>query len=203
MAASRRVKPLSLLAAAALAGAGLLAWAMPWFTVRLASTETATTVIEVAGDTAAPAVAALSIAALALVAALAIAGRYFRVALAVLQALIGLGIVVSAAGAIGDPRRASAPLVTAATGIDGADSVAASIAQISTGPWPAVAVAVGALMIVLGAAILATGRLWPGPSRKYQTGAADGVDAPRTAVSDWDSLSDGDDPTGEPPTDRL
>lgn len=203
MAVSHRIKPLSLLIAAALAGAGLLTWAMPWFTVRLSGSDTATTVIEVSGETAAPALAALSLAALALVAALAIAGPFFRVVLAILEALIGVSVIISGVGALVDPVAASAPLVTEATGIDGKESIAAAIAGISTGPWPIVAVIVGTLMFVLGVVILVTGRLWPGPTRKYQAVRFETVDEPRTTVSDWDSLSDGDDPTGEPPTDRL
>lgn len=203
MSASRRIKPLSLLAAAALAGLSLLAWAMPWFTVELAGPDAATTSIEVNGETAAPALAALSLAGLALVAALAIAGPFFRVVLAVLEALIGIGVIVSGVSALADPIAASAALVTETTGIDGRDSVASAVVAIGTGVWPAVAIVAGALMTVLGAAILATSRLWPGPARKYQAARPESADEPRSAVSDWDSLSDGDDPTGESPTGRL
>ena len=48
-----------------------------------------------------------AIAALALVGALSIAGLVFRIVLGLLQALIGLGVVVSGAVALSDPLSAA------------------------------------------------------------------------------------------------
>jgi uncharacterized membrane protein (TIGR02234 family) len=201
--ASSRLKPLSLLLAALLAASGLLAWAMPWFTVTLAGSDIAVNELSVSGETAAPALAALSVAGLALVAALAIARPVLRMVLGGLEALIGIGVVVSGASALAEPIAASAPLVTQMTGLDGTESVTAAINSISTGPGSIIAVVAGILMIALGTAIAITTRRWPGASHKYQATGGEGSDEPRSAVSDWDRLSEGDDPTGESSTGRL
>ncbi|TQL47992.1 putative membrane protein (TIGR02234 family) [Homoserinimonas aerilata] len=194
----RRIKSSSLIAGVLFAGLGLMAWTMPWFLVTLGGSESHRDVIEVTGETAAPAVAALSLSALALVAALAIAGPFFRIVLAVLEALIGACLILSGVLALAAPAAAVAPLITDATGIDGAESLAAVTTAIETTPWPAVAVIAGGLMVALGVVVLATATRWPVSGRKYQATRFESADAPRGAVSDWDSLSDGEDPTGEP-----
>lgn len=195
-----RIKSLSLLAAAILGGVGLLAWAMPWSIVVLKGVDAAHEAIGVTGETAAPALSALSLAGLALVAALAIAGPFFRFVLGVLESLLGVCIVWSALAAITDPVAAASPLITAATGISGSQSIAALVASATVTAWPFVALVGGALMIVLGIVIVVTARSWPGSSRKYQAVRFENADEPRSAVSDWDTLSDGDDPTGDHPT---
>jgi uncharacterized membrane protein (TIGR02234 family) len=192
---ARRLKAISLIAGVLLSAAALLAWTMTWFDVVLGGGEASQPHIPVTGEAAAPALAALGIAGLALVAALAIAGPVFRVVLGLLQAVIGACIGWSAWGAISDPVEASAPLVTEATGISGRHSIDALIDAASTTAWPAITVAVGALLIVTGIFVVATARRWPGAASRYQSVRFDDPDAPRSPVSDWDSLSDGSDPT--------
>ncbi len=192
---SRRLKPISLLVGLALGGATLLTWTMPWFVVYLTAGVTGQEAIEVPGDIAAPALAALGLAGLALVAALAIAGPLFRVVLGVLEVGIGVCVFLSAWGAISNPVTAAAPLVSETTGISGAESVRTLIESATATAWPATACALGAATVMFGVFLTATASRWPTKANRYQAVHLESADEPRTAVSDWDSLSDGDDPT--------
>jgi uncharacterized membrane protein (TIGR02234 family) len=191
----RLLKPLGMISAILLSGATLLAWTMPWFIVTLGGGEAAAPVVTVAGDVAAPALAALGLAGLALVAALAIAGPVFRIILGVLFAAIGASIALSAWSAAADPITASGPLVTEATGIAGEQSIRDLIESSQSTAWPALTIAIGILAVLVGLAIAATARRWPSGSSRYQAVRLEDADAPRSAVSDWDQLSDGSDPT--------
>jgi uncharacterized membrane protein (TIGR02234 family) len=191
----RRIKPISLLMSILLSGLALLAWTMTWFTVQLDGAATEQNSITVSGDVAAPALAALGLAGLALVAALAIAGPVFRLVLGILQSAIGACVGWSAWGAIVEPVGASAALITETTGISGGRSVDALVDSVAASAWPGVTMVVSALMILTGGVIVATSRRWPTAASRYQATHFDEADAPRSAVSDWDSLSDGSDPT--------
>jgi len=192
---SRRLKAVSLIVSILLSALTLLAWTMTWFQVVLGGAESSSTEISVTGEVAAPALAALGLAGLALVAALAIAGPVFRMVLGVLQAAIGACVAWSAWGAISDPVAASAPLVTETTGISGARSIDALVETVAATAWPGITMVVSALMVITGIFIVATARRWPGPTSRYQGVRLEDPDAPRSSVSDWDSLSDGSDPT--------
>jgi uncharacterized membrane protein (TIGR02234 family) len=191
----RRAKVLTLIAGIAVGGLTLLAWTMPWFVVTLVNASTQGGQLEVTGEHAAPALAALGLAGLALVGALAIAGPVFRVVLGVLEAAIGISVCLSAWGAITDPIAAAAPLVSEHTGISGSQSVSGLIESATPTPWPVATVLIGALSIVLGALIVVTAGRWPSRPSRYQAVRLEDAQEPRSAVSDWDSLSDGDDPT--------
>lgn len=205
----RRVRLLALLAPAVVAGVALLAWTQPW----VDATIEGGVAVTAAGDVAAPALPALALAALALVAALALAGPFFRVVLGVLLVLLGAAITTSAALALGDPVGAVSAAVTAASGVDGDDSVRAIVESAQLTAWPSVALAAGVLGIVAGVGVAASARRWPERVRKYDAvrtepvaGAAPAsvTDGDATAAGDaartdrldaWDALSDGRDPT--------
>lgn len=191
----RRIKPVSLVAALAVSAATLLCWTMSWFTITLDESDAATHVITVTGETAAPALAALGLAGLALVAALAIAGHVFRIILGVLQAAIGASVAWSALGAIIDPIGVSAAVITETTGIAGAESVRALVGTVDATFWPAATLALGVLTILCGVLIASTSHRWPRAASRFQAARFDDADAPRSSISDWDSLSDGSDPT--------
>ena len=53
----------------------------------------------------------------------------------------------------------------------------------------------GSWLIATGLFIVVTARNWPDAASRYQSVRLEEADAPRSAVSDWDSLSDGSDPT--------
>jgi uncharacterized membrane protein (TIGR02234 family) len=115
--------------------------------------------------------------------------------------LVGGCIALSAVLAMTAPISAVEPLVTAATGIAGHASVAALVATVPATVWPSVALASGVLLAVLGVAIVLTGRAWPVSVRKYEPvrfGPAGQGAGQERAVSDWDALSEGEDPTTQP-----
>ena len=189
----RRYKSRIILAATVLGVLTLISWTQTWFTVVLSDGAT----LPVDGQVGAPALSALALTSLVLVGALSIAGPFFRIVFGVLQALIGVAIVFSAVLAVSAPVSAAGPAISEATGVAGDESVAALVVSIALTPWPWLALVSGAVIVLLGAAIVVTGRRWPGGStRKYQSSTRlEPAPAERTAVDDWDSLSGGDDPT--------
>ena len=192
---NRRLKPISLILGIVFSALTLLSWTMTWFVIVVAESGDQRQTMSVTGEVASPALTALGLAGLALVPALAIAGRVFRVVLGLLQAAIGVSIGISAWGALVDPVAASAPLVTQATGVSGRESVEALVVATTVTPWPVVTIAIGVLLIATGLFIVVTARNWPDHASRYQSVRLEEADAPRSAVSDWDSLSDGSDPT--------
>ncbi|MCU1556916.1 MAG: peptidase [Microbacteriaceae bacterium] len=195
MKGARGLKNLSLLAAILLSGLTLLAWTSQWFTLKLGGSEAGHSVLTVTGGAAAPGLVALALAGLALVAALAIAGPVFRAVLGVLQVLIGFTVALSSIIALEDPVAASASVVTAATGVSGTASVAAMVVSHSQTAWPWLTTVIGLLTIGLGVFVLVTSRRWPGSSRRYQPVGFEAAEPGANAVSDWDTLSGGSDPT--------
>lgn len=195
MAGSARLKPITIVTALVLGVTVLLVWTRQWFVLDLRGSGSSTVVISVGGEVAAPALAALGLAGLALVAALAIAGPVFRVILGFLQLSIGIAVCLSAWGAISDPVQASSSLISATTGIAGTNSVHALVTTSELTVWPWLGLAAGFLIFVLGVFMMITSRRWPVKASRYQTARFEDSDEPRSAISDWDSLSDGSDPT--------
>lgn len=189
----RRLKLVILLGGLAASAVALIAWTQVWFTVVLESGAT----LSVRGDAAAAALAALALSGVALAAALTIAGPVFRAILGVLEFAIGGLIVGSAIGALVDPVTAVSSAVTAATAESGAQTIRSLVVSVVGTPWPVVAVVAGTVLAIAGIAVLVTSRRWPSSSRRYQSvrfaAVPDSTD--RSAVSDWDALSDGRDPT--------
>lgn len=185
-----RMKLLLVLAGIAFSGLTLLAWTQEWFSITLLDGG----VLRVTGEIAAPALTALALTGLVLVGALSIAGPVFRVILGALQALLGFTVALSALLAINDSVRASAAAITTATGVSG-ELVGEQVGATVTTAWPMIALIAGALLIATGVLVVATARRWPGSTRKYQAVRLTPAEGSRTAVDDWDSLSDGEDPT--------
>jgi len=218
--AGRRVKYSTLLLLVVGSGLALLAATQPWFSIQLTDTAEHATTVSVAGSVAAPALTALALAGLALTAALAIAGPVFRIVLALLGMLLGVSVLISAITAVSDAVAASASAITTATGVAGDASIRHLVHAVETAFWPWLAIVAGVVIILASAAVVVFSRLWPGPSRKYQTRFAgeDGRpageviaeeeaattpaddDTPTTldrdtAIDSWDDLTRGDDPT--------
>ncbi len=191
----RRLKNLTMLVGLVLSGLVLLTWTGQWFVLTIDGRAASHTAIAVTGNTAAPALIALALAGLALIGALAIAGPVIRVVLGVVEVLLGFTVGFSAIVALANPARASQALITSSTGIGGTASVEKLVTNVAVGPWPWLALVVGALVMALGVVIVVTGRLWPGSSRKYQAVRIEATTAGENPVADWDSLSSGSDPT--------
>lgn len=189
----RRIRLLALLLPIVVAAIAVLAWSQPWVTLELTDGRA----LVVAGDAAAPAIPPFALAGLALVGALTLAGLVFRIVLGLLQALLGVGIIASAALALTDPIAAAATALTEATGVAGLESVRALVASSAVTAWPWVAIAAGILAIVTGVAISLTASRWPERTRRYDAVrfAPEGGDERTERLDAWDALSDGDDPT--------
>lgn len=185
-----RLRPLTILAITACAALTLLSATQPWWTVAFDGRS-----LEVAGTVASPALSVLALSSLALAAALSLAGPVFRVILGVLQVLLGGTIVFVAVASLVDAVGASATVISEASGVAGAKSIAGLVDGVTMTPWPFVGVASGALALLVGAALLGTSRRWPAGTRKYDAVRLEDPAAPRDRVLDWDALSDGADPT--------
>ncbi|ANF30885.1 hypothetical protein A0130_03580 [Leifsonia xyli] len=207
--AGRRVKYTTMLLLVVGSGLALLAATQTWFSIRLTDTANHSATISVAGSVAAPALTALALAGLALTAALAIAGPVFRIVLALLGILLGVSVLLSAITAVSDAVRASASAITSATGVAGDASVRHLVHSVETQFWPWLAIVAGVVIVLASAAVIVFSRVWPGPSRKYQTRFAgeDGRPAEEVvadAADDEDTPEDaaGDTPEGPQTLDR-
>ena len=190
---AKRLKGTTLGALALLNLALLLTWTQTWVSLELQVGDSVDTVAAT-GETVAPALSALALAGLALIAALALAGSFFRIVLAVLQGLLAACALLSAVLPIIDPAATAAPAAIAVTGVT--EQLGGSATLL---PWPYLAVVVSVLLLLAAVAIIATSRRWPASSRKYQAVRTVPVDGPRDRVTDWDSMTKGDDPTGDDP----
>ena len=185
----RRLKLIQLLGGLVAAGLAMLGWTQQWFAVTLSDGR----VLEIQGDVAAPAVSALALSGVVLIGALAIAGPVFRVILGVLGAFLGATVVLSAVLALLEPAIASRASITEATGIAGDEAVTTLVASVAVFAWGWVTLAGGVLFVVVGIAVAVSARRWPGATRKY--GAVRIAREDGNPVDDWDSLSEGRDPT--------
>lgn len=190
-----RIKLLIVLGGLLAAALALLAWTQTWVIAHVSGAT-----IEVNGAAAAPALSALALAGLALGGALTIAGPVFRIALGVLELVLGVSVIIAASGALAQPAGAAIADVTKLTGIAGDQSVLALISDASTTVWPWIGVLAGVLFALAGLGVLVTSRRWPGPSRKYQAVRLESADttplsAKDAAIDNWDELSRGSDPT--------
>lgn len=189
-----RLKLISLVGIAVLAALIFADWSQNWFTLTVQGKP-----FPVSGQVAGGALSALALASLALIAALAIAGRFFRVVLGVLLAMLGVCVIAVSAFAIGNPVVAATSAITKATGVAGAQSVARLVTATTLTAWPVVAIVLGALMTLLGLAIAPTARSWPDSGRKYSRSRLTEADTDaQDPVQEWDALSEGDDPTRQP-----
>jgi len=191
-----RLRLVSLVAVALLAGLGFLSWSQTWFRIAIEPRE-----LSVGGDVAGSAIPALALASLALVLALALSGPGFRIVLALLESLLGIGVIVVTGFALANPVAASAPAITKATGLAGAVGFGGEAT--ATG-WPILAIVTGCLMVLCGLFIAVTGRGWPASGRRFSRSRTEPVDgdadvADPDPVREWDALSEGDDPTRPSP----
>lgn len=203
-----RARLLSVLAILLAGAMAVISSTQTWLVVTLQDGDHAE--LLVTGAAAVPVLAPLGLAVLALGAALSIVGTVLRYAFGVLTVLIGglLGYL-SATIVLSAPVAAVASTVTTATGITGLSGVAALVSTITPTPWPALTLAVSALLLASGVFALATARSWRGSGRKYQSDSSTRTRADREpaaprrfdAVDSWDDLSRGSDPTTDTGTD--
>ena len=195
--AGRRGRLLAVLLVLVGAGLVLLAGSQGWVTAAVQGVS-GRREVTAPGSDAAPGVPALALVSAAAAVVLLTGGRVVRLLTGAVLVLAGLGVVALVAGVAGAPAAAAGGAVTRATGsraLPPADSV-------TLAPWPWLA-ALGGLAVALGgAAALARGRTWPGPTRRYERPLSDAAqqtpaddEQPAAAADTWDALSRGEDPT--------
>lgn len=184
-----RLRGSFLLALLALNSLVVLAWSQAWLSARAEGAS-----IPVPGQSAGGAELPLALTGLALAAALALAGPVFRLVLGVLQALLGLCVAIAAALVLFDPAAASATQVATVTGLSG---TGAGITATPTA-WPGIALALGALLVLLGIGIAATGSRWPRTTSRFERSRVARADSTSDPIREWDALSEGEDPTTGP-----
>lgn len=141
------------------------------------------------GSKAAPALLASALVGAAAVLATLTTGRVPRWIAAVITLVAGVVSVVATLAVVRNPTRALGDVATSMTGHTGDRTVDASLTI-----WPWVAVLGGVLLTVTGVLAIIGARRWSGLSSRYDAPGA----APVRKRSDWDMLSDGEDPTDLP-----
>lgn len=178
----------------------LLAATQTWVAFDLAEGAAAVERLDIAGQDVGIGAMPVAMALIAVSVVLAIAGRFARVALAVLAALLGGWIAFASWRFVGGSREAvvaagSTPLAEA-TGLGGAEQ-AAAVSSVEATPWPAVSLAAGVVILLLALAVIVLGRRWGEAGRRY--GVSSRRERARPAegdrIAEWDALSEGDDPT--------
>lgn len=184
------------LAGIAVAGAlALLGGSQSWITFLLPGSHT---VEAINGHQVNAALSPVAIAIVAAALALTIAGRVFRRVLGTLVLLLGAGVVAIASGAVVAPLLSAAGRITQLTGIaQGADE--ANVVWIQVSGWVWVTAAAGLIAAVLGALVMLFSGGWGVAGRKYEDTAqptrGDAGEPKGDRISDWDALSQGEDPS--------
>jgi len=181
----------------------------PWVTLDLVEGAATVSRLEVTGQQLNASLLSIALAALAGAVALTIAGRGFRRLLGVLIVLFGAGIVAVAVAVLNGPEVAASGRLAEVSGIAGHAQLGLVSAS-GTTPYLGYTLASGLLLAVLGVLVLVFGGRWKSGGRKYAARteqATDATPASRASArssesepdrfSDWDRLSDGEDPSDD------
>lgn len=199
-------KALVILLTIAAGGAVLLASTRVWVAVDFAAGAATAESASITGQKLNPAVALIAIAAIAAALVLTIAGRVFRRIVGALIALLGVGLGAIGMVALSSPLRGARQRIEELTGIAG-EAQSSLVDAVHVAVWPGVVIALGAVLVVAGALVVMLGGRWPSAGRRYEAAAGEpaGEETRSTAandrISDWDALSDGDDPSDDPSDD--
>lgn len=184
-------------------GLALLASVQAWIHVEFFPGVATVEQTEVSGQQASPAITLIALAALAAALVLTIAGPVFRRVIGALVLLLGVGLSSVGLVIALSPIDGARSQVEDATGISGADSHYALVSEISVSAWPMITAAIGVLLAVLGLYVVLFSGRWKAAGRKYDAagrGKAQKASRPEAQgdrISEWDALSDGDDPTDD------
>ena len=189
-------KAILLSLAVVVASLGLLASAQVWVRLELLPGAATVEALDVTGQDMNAAVTLISLAVLAAVLVLTIAGKAFRRVIGVLIALLGVGLALTG---MREPLEGASTKLEEVSGISG-DAQAALLNSMTVTSWPGVTIGIGALLVLVGIAVTVLSPRWKQGGRKYE--AASEVQRKRVPgaatgdrISDWEALSDGDDPT--------
>ena len=190
-----RAKPAALGGVALSGATALIAGSQTWVSFMLDGTHSVETVT---GNAANAALAPVSVALIAAALALTIAGPVFRRVLGVLVALLGAGLIALTVGVLADPLAAAGGRITELTGIAGG-AAGSAVLWSDVSPWGWVSLIAGALAVALGLLVLLFSGRWGSAGRKYDSAPKAGGNAGGAPdrISDWDSLSEGTDPSDD------
>ena len=138
------------------------------------------------GGKAGPALLASALVGAAAVLATLTTGRVPRWIASVITVAAGVVSVVATLAVVRNPGRTLGDVATSMTGHTGDRTVDASLTI-----WPWVAVLGGVLLALTGVLAIIGARTWSGLSSRYDAPGA----TPARRRSDWDMLSEGEDPT--------
>lgn len=184
-----------------IAGAGgLLTSVQSWFDIAFVPGAATVERLAVTGQQISPALTMISLAALAAALVLTIAGKAFRRVIGVLVVALGGGLSYAGVRALTDPLEGASGSLEEVSGISG-EAQSSLIESMSVSIWPTITVIVGGLLAIAGLLVLIFSPRWKVAGRKYETAGAArprGATAPTDdRISEWDALSDGDDPTDD------
>lgn len=186
---SGRERGLAALLCAAGAGLTLLAAGRPWATVKAKDSITPFSQ-DLTGHALGGTAGALAWAGLAGLAALFATSGRVRAAVGVLIALFGTGIGYASVAAV---RRSH---IVDVAGDKSALLRLVARPDVDTGPWWAVSLAGGVLLVAAGVMVVLRGARWPGMSARYERRPAAKAVGPDDDPSKlWKSLDQGEDPT--------
>lgn len=155
-------------------------------------------IFEATGQNQNAALSPVALAILAAAVALTIAGPIFRRLLGVLIAALGAGSAWLAFAIMRDPVESASSGLTELTGLAGGGH-AELVVAVAPSVWPVIAGVSGCLAGVYGILIAVLGGRWGSSGKKYEATTSRDRERPieRDRISDWDALSNGDDPSDE------
>lgn len=169
-----------------------------WVTFALSPDAAAVSQVLVTGQRGIPALLPVAIAMLAMAVTLSISGRVVRVVLGALLTVMGAWVAIASAGvATGGAEamfRFGAASLQEAMGLAPNDH-AELVSDITLTVWPGVAMALGCIIAVVGIASTVLGWSWRAGGAKYASRSSTTPANTGDRISDWDALSDGDDPS--------
>lgn len=133
---------------------------------------------------------------------LSIAGKVFRIVLGVLIALLSASAGWAAISVLRFPVAAASGQLTEISGITGGAEQDIVVTHATT-VWPWVSVVGAVLGVIFGVFVVFFGHRWKVAGQKYSRDRVatkqTSDDAEPDRISDWDRLSDGEDPTDDEP----
>lgn len=177
----------------------ITAFALPWVTTTAPLVEglsESLTNVTFTGRELLPLAAAMGWVGLAALAGIIAARGWGRVIVGFVVVAAGLVTAVGATGFGTNPRSLLSATLTGRIG--SRDLGGVDLGQWSRTPWWALGLVGGLGLVVSGGLIVARGRTWPGLSRRYErsaTAKSAATSGPISALSAWDALDRGEDPT--------
>lgn len=155
--------------------------------------------LAVPGQKVSPALTLIALAVLASALVLTIAGKMFRRVLGGLLGVLGAGLAIIGFTVWQTPLDGARGPVEVVTGLSG-EAIYNLVDTVDATPWPIITAAIGIALVITGVSIIVLSGRWKASGRKYEAGKPASKRAANTEgesdrISDWEALSDGDDPT--------